>query len=477
MKRLLSLAAASVLLPLASADILLTEDGRVFDGPTMEKNDDGSVIIHFENGDVTVPADMVKDVFIGQDIENVPKKERRKFQKELEEKREQLQEAEAHSEWRNRYTVETDNFMWQYTIPAHIGESLQVRFEAYYDVFEKLWRLKRDKRKPKMPVNFYRTSKQYQRVAGASPGALAYFRFVEPYDLNSFYNRLDPIETEMVLYHELSHYVQKLVDEGFKYPHWPGEGVAEYYGGSLYDDKTKKLSIGLIQEGRLAEIKEDISRGKLLTIEDIVTKDAYTDYTWGWALVHWLKSDKSRGKAFDKYFLGLARQKGVKREPFAFGLVTVTGEESLRWLMECLKVENEDLPELNEEFHTYCRENLNFDSNTGKEKAAIAAKRVNKNLRAKRLFAEAESAEGGLSANGYYQYASLVRYSDRGLGKKLMRKAIELDPLVGTYYYELGRMIEDDDEEESERMKALAVEIDPEVDGSIIDLTISFEED
>ena len=230
---------------------------------------------------------------------------------------------------------------------------MQVRFEAYYNHFKKIWRLKRDKRKPKLPVNFYRTSKQYQRVAGAPPGALAYFRFVEPYDLNSFYDRLDPVETEMVLYHELSHYVQKLIDEDFKMPHWPGEGIAEYYGGSLYDDDKGKLAIGLIQEGRLAEVKEDISKGDYLTIRDIVTKQAYTDYTWGWALVHFFMNDKKMAKGFEKYTTGLARDKGVKRVQFAFGLVTVTGEESLRYLLECLDVEPDELPDLDQRFHDY----------------------------------------------------------------------------------------------------------------------------
>ena len=460
----------------AAADILLTLDGRVFDGPEMEKTDDG-IVVKFENGDVLVPSRLVKDVFIGEDVSNLPKRERRQFEKQLAEKKEQILEAEAHSEWRNRYQVETDNFVWQYTIPAHIGEAMQVRFEAYYNHFKKIWRLKRDKRKPKLPVNFYRTSKQYQRVAGAPPGALAYFRFVEPYDLNSFYDRLDPVETEMVLYHELSHYVQKLIDEDFKMPHWPGEGIAEYYGGSLYDDDKGKLAIGLIQEGRLAEVKEDISKGDYLTIRDIVTKQAYTDYTWGWALVHFFMNDKKMAKGFEKYTTGLARDKGVKRVQFAFGLVTVTGEESLRYLLECLDVEPDELPDLDQRFHDYVVNELKFETASAKEKAAIAAKRIGKRLRAERLFGEADASDEGLSANGYYHYAQLMRYREKSKAKQLYRKAIEQDPLVGTFYWELGRLMEDDDEDESERLKALGKEIDPEVDAYVLDISFDIEDE
>jgi tetratricopeptide (TPR) repeat protein len=463
-----ALAAAALLVAPSPADTLLTVDGRVFDGPTMVRTDD-AIVVHFENGEVTVPLTMVKDVFIDADTTGLSTRERRKIEKQLAQRREQLAEASAHSEWRDRYIVETKNFSWQYTIPDHIGQEMQRRFETYFEYFKKKWRLKRDKRKPRMPVNFYRTTKQYQRVAGAPAGALAYFRFVEPYDLNSFYDRLDPRGTEMVLYHELSHYVQKLIDEDFKYPHWPGEGVAEYYGGSLYDVEKNKLEIGLLQEGRLAEVKNDISLDKYLGIREIVTKDAYSDYTWGWALVYFFQQDKKLAKGFDRYFLGLAREKGVKRVEFAFGLRTVTPEESLRYLLECLGIKPEDLPDLDQRFHSFVINDLQFESNTALEAAALSAKRSGKSIRAARLFGEAEEA-GGLSANGYYQYAQMRRWKDKSAAKKLYAKAIELDPLMGTYYYELGRLIEDGDEQESKRLKALGKELDPEVDGYLIDV-------
>ena len=50
-----------------------------------------------------------------------------------------------------------------------------------------------------------------------------------------------------------------LQDLEFSYPHFPGEAIAEYYGSSQYDAKTKKLTTGLILEGRLTEVKNDIA--------------------------------------------------------------------------------------------------------------------------------------------------------------------------------------------------------------------------
>ncbi|MDA1266996.1 MAG: hypothetical protein O2816_18100 [Planctomycetota bacterium] len=467
--------AAMLLAVAAPADTLLTKDGRVIDGPKMERTAD-TVVIHFENGKVTVPMELVKDVFLESDTEELPKGERRRIEKQLEEDRARVLESQLHKEWRNRYEVKTKNFIWQYTLPDHIGQALQTRFETYFDHFKKLWRIKINKRDPRftdarLPVNFYRTAAQYQQVAGASPGALAFYRFVKPVDLNAFYDRIDPEGTEMVLYHELSHHMQHLVEENFTYPHWPGEGVAEYYGASLYREDKKKLDIGLSQDGRLAEVKNDVSLDKYLSVREIVTKPAYTDYTWGWALVHFFKSDPKMSKAFDTYFLGLARDRGVKRVPYAFGFMTVEGEESLRFLLECLDLQPEDLPDLDQRFHDYVMNTLKFESALAKEKAAISAMRTGKRLRAERLFKEALE-EGELTANGYYQYATMVRWSDKGKAKSMFRKAIEVDPLVGTFYYDLGRLLEDDDADESKRLKALALELDPEVDSFAIDIRI-----
>ncbi len=452
-----------------SADTLLTKDGRIIDGPPMERVE-GKIIIHFENGDVGVPEEMVQEVFIEAELEQIPKSRRRKIEKQIKEKREEIDEARGHAEWRNRYNEETANFNWQYTIPKHIALGMQMRFEAYYKVFAKEWKLKRDKRMPKLPINFYRDTAQYQRTTGSPPGALAYFRFVEPYDLNACYDRVDPRETEMVLYHELSHYLQKLIDEKFKMPHWPGEGISEYFGGALWNEEKKKLEIGLIQEGRLTEVKNDIANGKFVSIHDTVTKQAYSDYTWGWALVHFFMNKPEYKKGFQRYVVGLARQKGVKRVPFAFGLKTVKGEESLRYLKECLKIKNDEQFEaVQREFYEYVEEELQQEGASGLEKAAVAARRAGKRIRATRLFGEAEEA-GGLSALGCYQYAQMVRHKDRGLAKELYKRAIDLDPLMGTFYYEYGRLIEDDDEEEAKRYKGLAKELDPDVDTWVIDI-------
>ncbi len=448
-------------------DILLTVDGRVIDGPTMERSGD-ECIIHFKNGDITIPNSLVADLFLEADLENIPKNRLRQVQKQLAERREAIDEALAHSEWGQAYEDETKNFRWKYTLPKGVAEMFKARLESYYTIFAKDWRVKRNKKKPKLMVNFFANRKEFKRTSGAGGGALAYFMFLGDYDLCCFYDRLDMASTEMVLYHEASHYLQKLLNEDFKMPHWPGEGIAEYYGGALWNTKTRSLDVGLIQEGRLTEIKNDISSGRVLSIEEIVVEKAYTDYTWGWALVHFCMNSKELKKGFVKYANGLANDRKVARVPFAFNLNTVSPEESLRYFKECLKLTKDgDLEQLTKRYHTYIEEELVLEGPSGLEKAGMGAVQAGKYIRARRLFSEAREA-GGLSAVGCYQYAKLVRSADKALARDLYQDATLLAPLTGTYWYEYGRLHLD--ETEGARLMALAKELDPEVGAYDIDM-------
>ena len=461
-------------LTVARADVLLTTDGRVVQDRPLERTDT-HVVVRFEHGEVRVPNEQVQELFLDQEAENLPASRKIWLKKKLQEKADTVAEALRHAEWRDAYEESSKYFDWKYTIARPIGKGMQMRFDKYYEYFKKRWKLK-PSAEGKLLVNFYRNSQQYQRTAGAPPGALAYFKFVPPYDLNACFDRQDPVVTEMVLYHELSHYVQKLIAEDFKMPHWPGEGLSEYYGGAVWNDEKSDFEWGLIQEGRLTEIQRDLSLDKYLTIREIVVEPAYTDYTWGWALVHFLMSDAKRASAFEKYVLGLARDKGIRRVDFGVGLNTVEGEESLRYFMECLKLKDEKaLTALQDEYYAYLRE-MKATSASGIEKAAIAAQNTGKSLRAKRLFEEADQA-GGLSAQGCHHYASLVRGSDKKLARDLYRRATELDPLSGYYWYRLGKLMlaEEGEKQEGERLIALAKELDPEVDSSDIELTFGSE--
>jgi len=488
---------AALAAPVA-ADVLLLEDGRIIEGPKMEQLE-GYVEISFEAGKVQVKDSLVNTLIVEGQPDFVPEtdEEKAQFEKglvpyqgkwikaskrsklieaQVADKLEAIEEAKAHSQWGNRYQKDTKNFAWQYTLPQHIAEGLQNRLEAYYKTFAKEWRIKRDKRKAKLTINFFGDAKEYSRTSGAPGGALAYFMFLGDYDLCVYYDRLDPVGTEMVLFHEASHYMQKLINESFKMPHWPGEGLAEYYGGASWDAKKKKLAVGLIQEGRLTEVQSDIAVDKYMSLVDVVTKDEYTDYTWGWTLVHFFMHTPKYTKGFKKFVTGLANAKGVKRSSGAFNLKFVSGEETLRYLKESLKIgDSDELKKVEDEWYAYIKEELNFTSASGLEKAANSARGSGKPIRAKRLYKEAFAA-GEVSALGHHNYARMIRNSDKASAKSHWRKAIDADPLVGTFYFELGRLeLAGGDEEEGKRLQALARELDPEVDSFSVDIDLSSE--
>lgn len=88
---------------------------------------------------------------------------------------------------------------------------------------------------------------------------MGFFRFIEPCELNIFYDRLDPRATEAVLFHELGHYLQKLIDIDFAYPHWPGEALSEYYGGSTWNAEEQEVTVGQILPSRVQAVLFDIA--------------------------------------------------------------------------------------------------------------------------------------------------------------------------------------------------------------------------
>jgi len=492
-----------LLLPLfataARADILSLNDGRVFEDVKLERSTDG-VSVLFKNGKVTVPNHMVRatifddspDTYEPRDEKEremlekgkvffegkwVSKKTRdRAIEKEIEAKREEVEYAKKTSNWRDRHIEETDHFIFESTVPKHVFARYRDLMEAYYDEFVKSWKIKPPRGLPKLKVCFYIDQENFYQVSGAPRGVLGFFRFVEPMELNIFYDRLDPAFTEQVMYHEAGHYLHKLIDMGFKMPHFPGESVAEYYGASRFDSSSKKLETGLILDWRLLSIKRSIALDEWIPINDLLTKDINEDYSWGWSLVHYLMNDKRYESKFKKFFVGLAKAKNVDRSKGAWNLDTVTGKNVREAFMDFLDIRNDDaLLELQSDWYKYIDEELEVKSARGLEQAAFNALKDGRTIRAKRLFQEA--TEGTLTGRSgslasaaltHYRYSELLYdEKDYDTAWEHMQKAIELDPLTGEYYVGYGRTLlskgkNDDMKYEGIRILNLAEEIEPD---------------
>ena len=389
------------------------------------------------------------------------------LKKKLEEKRAEIEENKDRSLWRNRHMETTKHFEFESTVPNHIFERFRDLMEAYYEEFAKEWKIRQPKDLGKLKVCFYVDREAFHQISGASRGVAGYFRFVEPMELDIYYDRRDLEFTEQVMYHEAGHYLQKLMDPDFKVPHFPGESLAEYYGASKFDPKTKKLEVGLVLEHRLTQIKDDIASGKKIELEKMIrTPNMFEHYSWGWSLVHFLMSDRTTAKQFQKFFKTLVSGKNVDRDRFGFDLRTVPTEEVWRLFCDAHKLKTpEDIKSLESAWHEYVEENLQFVTAAGYEKAGMSAVKgfPARPIRAKRLFQTAIDM-GSTNARVYHEYGKLLEDDgDKDAALEHWKTALELDPLDGEIHFTVAKLQrERGQSEEALRIAKLAQELEPE---------------
>ena len=476
----------------ASADFLVTKDGRVVDGKKITRAE-GGLKIAFENGEVFVADALVSDVLIEGEALAPPQTEEEKAQaakgmvrfegrwmtpksrdtelkKRLDKRLADLETFKAHSEWRNRYKVSSKNFEFEHTLMPETFEVYRELMEAYFTQFVKDWKIQVPKGLGKLKVCLYSNYDDMVQIGGAGGGVLGYFRFVPPLELNFFHDRLDTAFTEEVMFHETSHYLQKLMDVSFKMPHFPGESLAEYYGASRWDPVKKKLTTGLILEGRLVEVQDDIAGGSMMSLERLVsTGRMYEHYNWGWTLAHFLMSDKRYAPKFQKFVIALVEGKDVKREVGGMNLKDVEPSEVYAAFRRYLDLKDDEaFKKLEAEWHAYVKDKLTLVTPRGKEEAARSAMNSGRPIKAKRLFKEAIEA-GTNNPTTFHHYAGLLmREGKKDDAIAMWKRAIAADPLTGEYYWGMARVIQD--EAEQKRLKKLAKELDPDGSYTEIDL-------
>lgn len=479
----------------ARADVLSLKDGRIFDGVNLERVDEG-IRVSFENGDVVVPRALVHDFVIEGDLGPAPEtdedremvdkgfvrfdgrwvttRERdRKIEQLLEERRAALEEAKERREWRNRLVVESRNFNYEATVPDHIFESYSALCDEYFEAFAKAWKIKKPADEDRATLKLYVDHESFMDITGQGSGIGGFFWPTKPYEVNIYYDRLDPLFTEEVLYHEVGHYLQKLVVIDFKYPHWPGESLCEYYAASTWDPVKKKLDWGGLHPGRITSIKQDIEKDEWVDLRDMIlgcNDRNYHDYDWGWSFVHYLMSQPKRAKNFKKFYIALARGRDVDRTVQSYGRIrmeTVSGPEMLASFMKYMKLkDDDDLKELEKEWYTHIRENLQLSDARGFENAAVRSLRLGRKHRAKRLLEQAIEL-GSRKSITYHRLANVLADMDEDeAAREKWRQAVALDPLVPEYYIALGSsLLREKDEvkwEEGKRLLYLALDIEPD---------------
>lgn len=476
------------LAPAAAADLLVLKDGRVVEGQKLARVEAG-IEIQYANGNVLIPQALVEDAlidgetppapataeeqemaakgFVRWEGKWVPKKRRDDLlAKHLAERKREVEEIAAHREWANRRKAKTKHFAFEYTVPQSVFENYSRLMEAYFEAFLKDWDISPPKNLGQLSVCLHIDFDAMRQVGGAGGNTLGYFRFVRPWDLNFFHDRTDPAFTEEVMFHETNHYLQKLLDLDFAMPHFPGESLAEYYGASHWDPEKKKLTTGLLLEGRLCELKLDWQQGERIGLEQLVSTDRmYEHYTWGWSLAYFLMKDPRYAKRFQRFVASLPSGKGIRREVMGVdNLKTVEGAEVWKAFKAELGLKDAAaIAALEKEWHEFIDHKLQVESHRGLEMAARSAANHGQPIKAKRLFKEAVE-RGSTNARTFSHYAELLAGDgehDRAL--ELWRKALEIDPLDAEAYASMGRSLRAQGKhDEARRLRRLARDIDPD---------------
>lgn len=473
----------------ARADILLLKDGRILENVKLARVE-GAVTVKLANGEVRVPEALVLELVFddpaayqsattsAEDSTKLaeglvpfekkwmkPEERNALVAKRIELARKRVEERKAKLLWRNRHIEKTKSFEFESTVPPEIFPRYRDLMEIYFTDFAKRWGIKRPG-SGKLKVCFYGDRASFQRTGGAGAGVLGYFRHVEPWELNIYYDRFDPRGTELVLFHEANHYLQQLLDPKFDMPHFPGEALAEYYGASRYDEKKKSVETGLVHDGRLVEVRTEMDGGRKMTIAELVGGDGlYEHYTWGWSLVYFLMNQKGLDSKFQKFVLGLVKDKDVVRVPGAHGSTTVEAGEVLKAFRRFLDLDKDEaLAALEQRWHAYVA-GLQLQSARGLEAAAFSAANTYpaRPIKARRLFSEAIAA-GSTNPAAYHRYAGLlVDNEEYDQAFAMWEKALLLDPLdAGLYAGMAEAHSRRGQRDEAQRLARLAREIDPD---------------
>jgi tetratricopeptide (TPR) repeat protein len=472
--------------PPARADTLALKDGRFVDGKQIEKTKSG-YRIHLVNGQIDVAADLVQDYFrtddsgawLPQTDEEKAKAEKglapwrgswikasrrkRLAQKEVEARRERMEQAQARRKWRNRAIVKSKRFTFEHTLPDHLFREFQDLFETYYEVFTKAWKIRPSKNFGKAVINIYHDAEYFHQVSGAPEGVLGYYH-PKRRDLHFYYDKDRHDFTIDVMFHEGNHMLTHMIDEKVWYPAWINEGLAEYYGASTWDPRTKTMETGGIQSGRLCVLWSRIKDDKWQKLEDLIRTrrvDA-TQYAWAWSFCHFLMSTPKYEKNFKKFYMALGKSSKVKRTPIFDGMVTIEPDEQILHLKKYLKVK--DLEELEAEWHDYIKSALALDRVEIDYAGAGWIMQIYGEYKMARKFFKKAIEAGNATGFTHYSYASMLY--DRGQTEEaadLAYKATQLDPLHARSWFLLGLCHERKNKaEEGARLIRLAAELDPD---------------
>jgi tetratricopeptide (TPR) repeat protein len=474
----------------APVDRVLLKDGRLIQGKLIESDDPDSIMLQLAGVEIPIRNDLIDKTFV-EDLEGyVPKndKERTYLKKgwvlfedrwmsrtrretELNRRKKAdkkaIDDARDRQKWKNAKAFETTHFEIKSNCPKEVLDDYTERIENYYKNFVGHWNIKvaPSLRRKKMKFFLYRNYSDFRSITRTRPGVQGFFNWVLG-ELHLYHKNAEPEYSVSVLYHEGNHLLTHLIDPHFRYPTWMNEGMAEYYGSANIDENGD-FAVGELQYGRIATLRTDQAKGKLLALEDIVLipQSAYggRQYAYGWSFVHFLMDTEAYSSTFRKFFAGLPTNRDIDVENISTRTM-ISGKEysivladpDLASVLSALEKKlGKSLPELEEEWKEYMEQS--YGELTGSAYYTAARLAIG--------FGELTD-EGLADAFDYYQkavdlgvtlpdcysnYAELlrkggtnelqIREPDPELAWEMIQKAIEADPINPFNYTEASGIL------------------------------------
>ena len=466
----------------ALADTLVLKDGRFVEDKTIEKVS-GGFMLKLEHGEIFVPSELVADHFREKDGEFVPRTAEEKemlekgkipwrgrwvtksyrdrmVERRREKRRQRIEQQKARQLWRNHVTVKTRRFNFKHTLSDEIFADLQEMFEAYYKYFTAYWGVRPSHKYGRPTIHIYHDAEYFHQRSGAPEGVIGWYHPLTK-ELHFYYDRQRHRFTLDVMFHEGNHMLTHMINEKVLYPAWVNEGMAEYFGASRWDPYKKEMSIGHLQSGRLAVLKNEIEDEKWQDLKELLEAPRInaTQYAWAWSLCHFLLSQERYAKRFRKFYLALGKSSSVKKKSIILAYKVIEPEEVIAALIKYLRIKS--LEQLQKEWRDYLTSHLTKREGTlDYGTAAWIMTLYGEPDKARRLFRKAIK-NGSREAYVHYGYAELRHRVKRKLALKHLVLATRYDPLYARAWALRGYCTLADDPKEGMRLLELAGELDP----------------
>ncbi|MCL2648077.1 MAG: DUF1570 domain-containing protein [Phycisphaerales bacterium] len=199
-----------------------------------------------------------------------------------------------------------------YTLSTNIDDSLareaDLRMTRIFEEYRRRTAAFSVPPKGKLPFYLYATSADYYAAGGMKDSAGCFVRSSSGSKLLACAEHGDNPMTWHIIQHEAFHQFAAATIRA-ELPTWLNEGLAEYFGESLFTGDC--FIVGIIPPYRLERVKEELTGKKWKSFANITTiapevwakQMDITNYDQVWAMVHFLVhgEDGKYVKAFDEY--------------------------------------------------------------------------------------------------------------------------------------------------------------------------------